>query len=129
MIQSKKADYVEEKKKKFRVNISPHLIIIYLHMLQVIFLVMLELQKDKRTHYVIHWKWKGSFESKLLPLHGAFFPQVKHFGYKTGIQFNSTPLVVKQGNYATKIVNSSHDLRLSKIRNFTLKIACLVRLI
>ena len=56
MIQSKKADHVEEKKKKFRVNISPHLIIIYLHKLQVIFLVMLELQKDKRTDYVIHWK-------------------------------------------------------------------------
>ena len=45
----------KKKKKKLKVNISPH-IIIYLHMLQVIFLVMLELQKDKRTNYVIHWK-------------------------------------------------------------------------
>ena len=31
--------------------------------------------------YVIGWKSKGLFESKLLPLHSAFLPKIKYFGY------------------------------------------------
>ena len=38
----------------------------------------------------------------VLPLLGAFLPNTKFFGYKIGIQFNSSPLVVEQNNYATK---------------------------
>ena len=66
----------------------------------------LELIKDKSTDYVIGWKSKVLFESKLLPLHGAFLPNIKYFYYKIGMQFSNTPLVVEQNNYATKIVNA-----------------------
>ena len=34
---------------------------------------MFELKKPKGTDYVVDWKLKGLFESKL-PLHGAFLP-------------------------------------------------------
>ena len=44
-------------------------------------------------------------ESKLFSCHGAFLPDIKHFEYKIGIQFNNTALVVEQLNYATKTVN------------------------
>ena len=40
---------------------------------------MLELKKDKGTDYVIGWKSKGLLKSKLLPFHGAFLPNIKHF--------------------------------------------------
>ena len=33
---------------------------------------MLELKKEKGTDYVIGWKPKGSYESKLLLSHGLF---------------------------------------------------------
>ena len=35
----------------------------------------------------------------------GFLPNKKYFTIKKGIQFNSTPLVVKQNNYTTKMVN------------------------
>ena len=55
-----------------------------------------------------------------------FFPSIKYFKYKIGIQFNNTPLVAEQNNYASKIVNVyiRYDLDyLLKIQliNFTLK--------
>ena len=40
----------------------------------------IELKKDKGTNYVTCWKSKGLFEFKLLPLHGAFLSNIKHFG-------------------------------------------------
>ena len=43
---------------------------------------MLELEKDKGTDYVIGWKLKGLFKSKLLPLHGAFLPNIKYLDTK-----------------------------------------------
>ena len=69
---------------------------------------------------------RGLFKSKLLPLNGAFLPNIKYFGYKIGIQLNNTPLVVEQNNYTTKIVNAYivYDLENwsnSPLRNFTLK--------
>ena len=84
----------------------------------------LKLKKDKGTDYVIGSKFKGLFKSKLLPLHGAYIPNIKYFGYKIGIQFNRTPLVVEQNNYRTKTVNTYiiYDLdhwSRSTFRNFT----------
>ena len=35
--------------------------------------ITLELKVKKSTEYVISWKWKGLYKSKLLLLHGAFF--------------------------------------------------------
>ena len=41
---------------------------------------MLELKKDKGTEYVIGWKSKGVYNSKLTSWHGAFLPNMKYFG-------------------------------------------------
>ena len=38
-------------------------------------------------------------------LFNFFWPNIKRFWYKNGIQFNYTALVVEQNKYATKIVN------------------------
>ena len=46
---------------------------------------MLELKIGKGTDYVIGWKSTGLFQSKLLPLHGPFLPNLKYFRYKIGI--------------------------------------------
>ena len=56
---------------------------------------MLELKKDKDTEYVISWKSKGVYNSKLTALHGTFLPNIKYFGSKIGIRFINTPLVVE----------------------------------
>ena len=66
---------------------------------------VLELKKDKGTEYIISWKSKGIYNSKLIALHGAFLPSVKYFRNKIEIQSNSTPLVIEQNSYAKKIVN------------------------
>ena len=56
---------------------------------------VLKLKNDKRTEYIISWKSKGIYNSKLIGLHGTFLPNVKYFRNKIGIQFNSTPLVIQ----------------------------------
>ena len=66
------------------------------------------------------------YKSKLLPLHGAFLPNIKYFVSKTAMQFNNTPLVVEQSNYAAKILNASivYDLdnrRKIPLEHFTSK--------
>ena len=86
----------------------------------------LELKKEKGTDYVIGWKSKALIESRLLPVYGPFLPNISYFGYRIGIQFNNTPLVVEQNNYTTKTTNAYivYDLdNWLKIppRNFTLK--------
>ena len=68
--------------------------------------VSLELKVNKNTEYIIDWKSKDLHKSKRLPLHGSFLPNRKYFMPKIAIQFNDTPLVVEQSNYATKIVNA-----------------------
>ena len=66
---------------------------------------VLDLKNDKRTEYIISWKSKRIYDSKLIVLIGALLPNVKYFRNKIEIQFNSTPLVIEQNNYATKTVN------------------------
>ena len=66
---------------------------------------MLELKTDKGTEYVIGWKSKGVYYSKLVAFHGAFLPNIKDLTRKIGIQFNNAPLVVEKNNYTTKIVS------------------------
>ena len=88
----------------------------------------------KDTEYVIGWKSKGVYNSKFIELHGAFLPNVENFGNEIGAHFNSTPLVIQQNNYPTKIVNVCivHDLDnwpKNPLRNFSLKNVCLARLI
>ena len=67
---------------------------------------LLELKKYKGTDFVIGWKSKCLFESKLLPLRGTFLPNKKYLGYKIWVEFNNTPLVIEQNNYTTKPVSS-----------------------
>ena len=87
---------------------------------------VLELKNDKPTEYIISWKSKRLYKSKLIALHGAFLPNIKYFKNKIGIQFNSTPLVIERNNYVTKIVNVYivYDLDnwpKNPLINFTLK--------
>ena len=87
---------------------------------------MLELKKDKGTEYIISCKSKGVYNSKLIALHRAYLPKVKYFRNKTGIQFNSTPLVIEHNNHARKIFNIYivYDLDnwpKNSLRNFALK--------
>ena len=93
---------------------------------------VLELKNSKGTEYIVSWKSKEIYNSKLIALHGTFLPNVKHFRNKIGIQFNSAPLAIEQNNYATKIleVYIVYDLDnwpINPLSNFTLKI-CLFRL-
>ena len=46
---------------------------------------MLELKIDKGTEYIIGWKPKGVYKSKLIALHSAFLHKVIHYGDKRGI--------------------------------------------
>ena len=65
----------------------------------------LELKKDKSTDYVLSWKPKGVFNSKLKPLYTAFLNSLKLSGYEMGIKFGKNPLAAEQNNYPRKIVN------------------------
>ena len=65
----------------------------------------LVLKEGKSSEYVIIWKSKGSFESKIPVLNNAFLLKIKRFEYKIGIQFNKITLVIDKNNYAAKIVN------------------------
>ena len=63
------------------------------------------LKVEKGTDYVIGWKSKEVYNSKLVTSHGAFLPNIKYFTRKIGIKFNNTPLLIEQNNYTTKTVN------------------------
>ena len=94
----------------------------------------LKLKENKGAKYVIGWKWKGVYTSKLIPLYTVILCNIKDFGHKIGIQFNNSVLIVEQSNYATKIVNAYivYDLdnwSRNPLSNFALKIICLMQLI
>ena len=55
---------------------------------------VLELKTEKGTDYIIGWRAKGLYSSKLIALLVAFLSNVKYFVIKIGIQFN-TPLVTE----------------------------------
>ena len=59
----------------------------------------LEFKEDKGTDYVLRWKSKGVFNSKLNPLYIAFLHRRKHSGYKMGTKFDKGPSAAKQNNY------------------------------
>ena len=69
----------------------------------------LELKKDKSTDYVVSWKTKGAFTSKLKPLYTAFLDSIKFSEYKVGLKFDRDPLALGKNNYTTKIVNAYTD--------------------
>ena len=49
--------------------------------------------KNISTEYVISWKSKGVYNSKLIALNSDFLPNIKYL--KEGLQFNNTPLVIE----------------------------------
>ena len=61
--------------------------------------------KGKCTDYVLSWKSKRVFNSKLKPLCTAFSNSIKLSKYRTGIKFDKEPLAIEQNNYLTKIAN------------------------
>ena len=66
---------------------------------------MFEGKIDKGTEYVIGWKSKGAYNSKLSALNVAFLLNIKYFQKEIEIQFNDTDLVIEQNFYTIKIVN------------------------
>ena len=51
-------------------------------------LATLELKKYEGIDYVLSWKSKGVYNSKLKPLHTALLHSIKLSGYKMGIKFD-----------------------------------------
>ena len=66
---------------------------------------MLELKKDKRTDYVLSWKSKGVYTSRIKPLYTTFLHGIKLSGYKMRIKFDKDLLAIEQSNYLTNIIN------------------------
>ena len=64
----------------------------------------LELKKDKGSDYVLSWKSKRLFDSKLKPF-TIFLNSIKLPEFGIVIKFDKDTLAVKQKNYLTKIVN------------------------
>ena len=83
----------------------------------------LELKEDKGTDYILNWKSKGVYTSKLRPLYIALLHGIRSSGYKIGIKCNKDPLATEQKNYATKIVNAYivYELDTWPITNFKFK--------
>ena len=65
----------------------------------------LELKKDKGTDYVLSWKSKGVYNSKLKLLYTTFLHSIKLSGYRIGIKFDKDPLAVEQNKYLSKNLN------------------------
>ena len=65
----------------------------------------LELKKYKGTDYVLSWKSKGVYNSKLKSLRTAFLYRIKLSEYKMGIKFHKDPLAIEQNTYLREIVN------------------------
>ena len=68
-------------------------------------LITFELKKDKSTDYVLSWKSKGVYTSKLKPLYTAFLHNINFSGYRMRIKLDKDPLTEEQNNYLTKAVN------------------------
>ena len=64
-----------------------------------------ELKRDKGTDYVLSWKSKGVFNSKIKPYYTAFLHSIKFSEYRIGIKLDKDPLAVEQNNYLRKILN------------------------
>ena len=64
----------------------------------------LELNKNKGTDYVLSWKSKGVFNSKLKPLYTAFLCGINISEYRIGIKLDKKPLPVEQNNYLRNLV-------------------------
>ena len=48
-----------------------------------------------RAEYIISWRSKGVYITKLVPIKNDSLPNTKFFGEKIALQFNCTPLFVE----------------------------------
>ena len=64
---------------------------------------MLELKNDKSTAYVLSWKSKGLYTSKLKPLYTTSFNSIKLSGDKVGKKIDKDPLAVEQNIMRPKL--------------------------
>ena len=65
----------------------------------------LKLKKDRGTEYILNWKSKGEYNSKLKPIYTTFLHSIKISGYRMEIKFEKYLSAVEQNNYLTKIIN------------------------
>ena len=65
----------------------------------------LKLKKVKVTDYILSWKSKGLFNSKLKPLYTAFLNNINLSEYRIRMKLKKDTLSVEQKNYLAKIVN------------------------
>ena len=84
----------------------------------------LDLKKGKGIDYVIDWKSRGLYT--FTSLYTTFLHCRKLSGYRIGIKFDNSVLVVEENNYASKIVNAYivYDLDTwpkHPLNNFTFK--------
>ena len=59
----------------------------------------LKLKKVKETDYILSWKSKGLFNSKLMPLYTAFLSNINLSEYRIRMKLKKEPLSVEQKNY------------------------------
>ena len=60
--------------------------------------VISQSKKEKSTDYVLSWKSKEVYTSKIKALYTAFLDSIKDFGYRIGIKFDKDPLAIEQKN-------------------------------
>ena len=65
----------------------------------------MESKKYKDTGYILSWKSKGVYKSKLKSLYTAFLHSIKLSEYRMGIKFDKDPLSVEQSKCLSKILN------------------------
>ena len=69
----------------------------------------MKLKINKGTDYILSWKSKGLYTSKLKQLYIAFLHSIKLSGYGIGIKLDKDPLVVEQNNIVNVYIVSDLD--------------------
>ena len=81
---------------------------------------------NTRTEYIISWRSKGLYTTKLAPINTDILHNIVYFNRKIALKLNSTPLILDRNSYIAKIVNVCIvcDLdywRKDPVRSFTQK--------
>ena len=63
------------------------------------------IKKDRSTVYVLKWKSKRIYNSKLKSLYTAFLHSIKLSEYRMVIKIDKDPLAVERNNYTNRMVN------------------------
>ena len=60
---------------------------------------------NTRTEYIISWRSKGLYTTKLTPINTDILPNIVYFNRKIALKLNSTPLILDRNSYIAKILN------------------------